>query len=208
MQVRYMKYIVVVLTILCVSSLILGLSFFDYINHIDIKVLNFVRINLTSSALTNFMKFISWLISPVPIITVILAIFIVFRKRKWATYITVNTVVAGLINYILKNIFRRGRPFEYMLMYVKGYSFPSAHAMISAIFLCSLIFFCKRNIKNKSIKNFVSIILIALLILVPISRVYLGVHNLTDVYIGSLMGFILFLISAYIIKKKDLVEVE
>ncbi len=206
MQLKYIKTTVIILSIVCIITTIFGVLFFESINHIDNLILNYVRCNFTSSIITNVMKFISWLISPVPIILFILAMLIFMKNKNPAVFITINIVAAGTINFILKNIFRRERPFDYMLTYVKGYSFPSAHAMISSSLLCSLIYCNNKYTKNKAIKNVIDIVLLLLIILVPISRVYLGVHNLTDVLIGSLTGGTLFALSIYVIKIKEMKE--
>ena len=57
------------------------------------------------------------------------------------------------INLILKLIFSRQRPLEYMLIDESGYSFPSGHSMVSIAFYGFLIYICYNLIKNKAARK-------------------------------------------------------
>lgn len=114
------------------------------------------------------------------------------------------TVIGGstITTYIIKHIFYRARPVAEAFYLETGSSFPSGHATAAmalyGFFLYTIWRFDKHHLKNPFI-----IFLVALIIFVGVSRLYLAVHYLSDVLAGYLVGFIWLLISARLIKKKE-----
>ncbi|HOO43760.1 MAG TPA: phosphatase PAP2 family protein, partial [Bacillota bacterium] len=110
-------------------------------------------------------------------------------------------------NSLLKLVIHRPRPFvadstiePLRLDTAGGYSFPSGHTQTAATTFFSLYY----NIK----KRWLLIVAIVITILVAISRMYLGVHYLTDVLVGAALGItIAWIFGKYFdrIKKIDLV---
>ncbi len=182
---------VTILTILFLVLTILGVILFEYIDMFDVYILNFVRSNFTYNILMHITQGISMILMPVPMLIILLILCFCIRNKTAPIFITSTTLITAIINIILKNIFRRQRPLEFMLVDESGYSFPSAHAMVSIAFYGSLIYCNNKFIKNPVLKTIFNIIFYSLIILTPISRVYLGVHNLTDVLIGTLLGYII-----------------
>ena len=108
-----------------------------------------------------------------------------------------------MLNYILKLIFSRTRPIDINIITETGYSFPSGHAMISLAiygFLAYLLW--KSDYKYKKIG--VSL-LVLLIVLIGISRIYLGVHYTSDVIAGFIvsLGYLLLFIDFIYPKIKD-----
>ena len=82
----------------------------------------------------------------------------------------------------------------------KSYSFPSGHSMISVLFFGSIIYLVnKYNVKHKKLITFS---LSTFVLLVGISRIYLGVHYLTDVVGGYLLGFIVLFLIIHLFERK------
>ncbi|MCB2296912.1 phosphatase PAP2 family protein [Clostridium tagluense] len=101
-----------------------------------------------------------------------------------------NIGITGFTNLILKNTVKRYRPMEIRLIDAHGYSFPSGHSSISTAIGLVLIYFILKRIKNKKIAYTLSALIFTYLILVGISRVYLGVHYPTDVLGGWAIAII------------------
>ena len=75
-----------------------------------------------------------------------------------------------------------------------GFSFPSAHAMLSAALYIMLIILVCKYLKNILAKIVLVPFFSALILVVAYSRVYLGVHYITDIIGGWLIGFAITLI--------------
>ena len=145
------------------------------------------------------------------LLTLFLAIFFLLRKNNWRFVLQITTVsiLAFVINNLLKDFYGRERPSDEHLVTVSHLSFPSGHAMSAAAFYGFIVYLCLRYIKNPWIKYSLTIICVILIFLIGISRVYLGVHYPSDVMAGFIGGFfwvtfciIIFNILGLIRKKK------
>jgi membrane-associated phospholipid phosphatase len=92
--------------------------------------------------------------------------------------------------YLLKHVVERARPaIDFMLYPETGFSFPSGHATAAMALYGFLLYTIWKHDKHFLKKPFV-ILLSALIVLVGVSRLYLGVHYLTDVLVGYAIGLI------------------
>lgn len=100
------------------------------------------------------------------------------------------SVIGGFgLNVLLKNVFHRPRPLvDYRLVQEIGFSFPSGHAMVAAALYTTLAFVLLRHIRDRGARRAIVVVTIILAIGIATSRVYLGVHYLTDVLAGALAG--------------------
>ena len=115
------------------------------------------------------------------LIMVLLSAFLFWIKEaKKAIFIFFSAGFGGLILFIIKYTVQRVRPLPEVF---SGYSFPSGHSTIIVVFFLSLLF-----IINK--KEILSMLAAFAIIAVPISRVVLGAHFLSDVVAGLLLGSI------------------
>ena len=115
------------------------------------------------------------------LIMVLLSVFLFWIKEaKKAIFIFFSAGFGGLILFIIKYTVQRVRPLPEVF---SGYSFPSGHSTIIVVFFLSLLF-----IINK--KEILSMLATFAIIAVPISRVVLGAHFLSDVIAGLLLGSI------------------
>ena len=146
-----------------------------------------------SDILTNIMKIITFLGSALSIILLTVLLIIVVKGKRNKILILINVIVTTLLNQLLKNVFQRGRPID-SIIEESGYSFPSGHSMVSMAFYGFLIYLVyKSNIKYKGL---IVGLLSVLIVLIGISRIYLGVHYPTDVIGGftlSLSYLLLFI---------------
>ena len=68
-------------------------------------------------------------------------IFFLFKKRKLAFYSLFNLLSVFVVNQVLKVLFSRVRPSDFMIIEESGYSFPSGHAQASMAFYGLIIYF-------------------------------------------------------------------
>jgi membrane-associated phospholipid phosphatase len=132
-----------------------------------------------------------------PITVLILAYLVYRRKRQSALLLLFGVGGAAVSNIILKLLFQRDRPsFWQSAITETGYSFPSGHAMISsALIFCIIILLWNTKYRLASIITGAIIV-----ILIGVSRLYLGVHYPTDVIAGWSVSLVWVLIVAITVK--------
>jgi len=126
---------------------------------------------------------------PVVVAGLVLCACMLWRLRR-ARFILPMLVSAGLadgLTVLGKFAFHRARP-EQGLIEPSGYSFPSGHATISVAFYGFLFFILIHFVRGW--RNRVNLVFAAVLLVLAIgfSRLYLGVHYLSDVLAGYLVG--------------------
>lgn len=162
------------------------------ISFIDSSVYNFL-ISFKNDSLTNFFRFITKF-SNVAFLVIFVLIVLLILRNKDAVFVIFNLIFLRLLNYVIKIIIKRDRPNILRLIKIGEYSFPSGHAMISMGVYGYLIYLIYKKIKNPYIKYLGIIILSLLIILIGISRIYLGVHYFSDVVAGYTLSLIYLII--------------
>ncbi len=126
-------------------------------------------------------------------VSILLLIFM--RDKKTALAVIMCLIVVGVTNFLFKQIVARPRP-DYGLIEETGKSFPSGHAMISMGYYGFLIYLASKL--NRGWRLAVRIALPISIILFGISRVYLGVHYMSDVIAGWCLGFVILVLFTFI----------
>ena len=124
------------------------------------------------------------------LITVLVVGFLVAsRKFSTAMFVAVAVASGALVNSALKGFFVRPRP-EIVphLIEVSSTSFPSGHAMNSAMAYLTLAALVARSQERVSVRLYLLGTAMALTLLVGLTRVYLGVHWPSDVLAGWSIG--------------------
>jgi undecaprenyl-diphosphatase len=117
--------------------------------------------------------------------------FLLLQTRyHTALFVTATAVGGELLSYILKHAFNRPRPTVVPNLRIMSPSFPSGHAMESAIVYLTLGAVLMRVAERRLTKVYCLGMAILLTTLVGISRVYLGVHYPTDVVAGWVVGLL------------------
>ena len=123
------------------------------------------------------------------IVAVMVAVLLVRKERASAIFVVVTAGAGALLNLGLKMIFARTRPdLASALAVARGYSFPSGHAMDSFITFGALVCIAFRQNWPWKAKSAVLAIALTMVVLVGLSRVYLGVHWASDIAGGWSAG--------------------
>lgn len=124
------------------------------------------------------------------LLTVLAAGFLVtIGKRSTALFVIVAITSGALLSTGLKSIFFRARPDVVPhLIQVTSPSFPSGHAMNSAVVYLTLAALIPRTQHGVATRVYLVGVAILLTVLVGMSRVYLGVHWPSDVVAGWSIG--------------------
>ena len=86
-----------------------------------------------------------------------------------------------------------------MMINESGFSFPSGHAMVATAFYGILIFLILKTDIKKVYKKIWIIVLSTVILLIGISRIYLGVHYASDVIAGFSLSISYIIIATTII---------
>jgi undecaprenyl-diphosphatase len=111
------------------------------------------------------------------------------RRARIALTVLACTLSGTAMSSLAKLAFARPRP-ELVPHSVEVYtaSFPSGHALMSAVVYLTLSVLVARTQPDRRVKLFIMIFAVAITLLVGLSRIYLGVHWPTDVLAGWCLG--------------------
>ena len=129
----------------------------------------------------------------VTVLTVIAALaagYLLVDRKPHAAAFTVGAIAGGaLVSTFLKWLYARTRPdvVEH-LVGIDSASFPSGHAMNSAVVYLTLAVLLARTQTDRRVRIYLISVAMALTLAVGFSRVYLGVHWPSDVMAGWTVG--------------------
>jgi membrane-associated phospholipid phosphatase len=135
---------------------------------------------------TRWWRWVSDVLSPTVLRVVALAVVVLLwlrGRRRTATFVAVTVVGAATLESLTKAIVGRARPvFPDPVAHAAGASFPSGHAMTS-LTVFGLVVILARKRRREAVG--VGLVAVAA---VGFSRMALGVHYLSDVLGGWLLG--------------------
>lgn len=189
--------------ILLLSVLFLGIVFFvktEKIASFDQSIYHFIM-QFQSDRFTFFFRQMTHM-GEAPVLIALFLILLILRYQLGIRCI-LFTAGNSILNQILKQIFVRSRPEIMQLIVIDGYSFPSGHSMAAMCVYGYLIYTVYHSSIQKDVKILMCILLSMIIVLVGISRIYLGVHYASDVLGGFLISIIYLLIVVHYDKKRS-----
>lgn len=142
--------------------------------------------------LNNILMIISYIGNEVLLFFILTGLFLAYKKKKWVLPLWATLVLSALVSFLLKVITQRARPFQQAIIatlpvltkmshFSWNLSFPSFNTMFV---FCALPFISKEFPKLKNIW-------LVFALLVALTRVYFGLHFMSDVLAGGLIGYFL-----------------
>ena len=157
----------------------------------DEWVANWLQEHATPS-FTATMRGVTVLGSPpfvVLVMFIAMAVLLLRGERYGAVQMALCVGGGMLINTGLKNVVNRARPhFEPALTAAHGYSFPSGHVAAATLLYGTFSVLVWRRLPPGLTRIVVVVTLILLVQLISLSRMYLGVHYLTDALAAQFLG--------------------
>ncbi|MFD1929674.1 phosphatase PAP2 family protein [Sporosarcina siberiensis] len=174
-----------------IASAISSESIVDF----DRTVIDFVQ-GMETTWLTTALKGFTWIgsvyfVAPIGLLIVGYLYFKLHYRHQAVLFATVmiGTVV---VNFLLKIYFKRERPEIHKIMEANGFSFPSGHTMMAFSLYAIIAYIAWRNVRTTLSRVLLFLFAVTMIIVIGMSRIYLGVHFPSDV-IGGLAASALWL---------------
>ena len=158
-------------------------------------------VGIRGDALTMVFRAITFCGNPITMVGLCVFVVAVPRRLKVGIPVVLMTVCGWGAQTLLKEVVGRPRPdMSFWLVEESSYSFPSGHANVSMIFWTALLILVGRALILKNRRGAAVLLRVLLAVfaaLIGVSRLYLGIHYLSDVAGGWLLaGAILVLLFA------------
>lgn len=126
----------------------------------------------------------------IAVTTALLGLVLLWKKRVfYLLALLVSVLGSGLSSRFTKLYFIRERPLHIAYYEPEStYSFPSGHATSAMALMGVLCYFIVLEVRNKKARWLLCLAAALYIMLMGFSRIYLGVHFLTDVVAGYLLG--------------------
>ena len=118
----------------------------------------------------------------------IIGYFLLTDRKPRAALVGISVSGGLIISNLLKTVFDRARPDIPTDVKVFSASFPSGHAMLSAVTFLTLGALLAQGSVDTRVKAYIAVLAIILTVAVGTTRVYHGVHHATDVLAGWCVG--------------------
>lgn len=180
------KKILTILIIVFISMFIL--TFCGYMHPYDIQFGQTFLIQ--DESLFNFTRIYTKICNPLIatiLVTIITIVFFVFKKFRAGIFVALSAGIGAALNHFLKEQIMFERP-PYRLIEEAGYTFPSGHSNAAAAIAVSLFIILQKSELNHRVKRVLTVLLSFFALSVAMSRVMLGVHYLSDIMSGLVLG--------------------
>jgi len=197
---KYLKWIICFISL--VIFIVLGILVLTKNDiYLDSMVYNFIS-KYISNDLTSVLKTLTHLSGTIMVILITLLVLIFHKNKKYGIFMAIDLILITIFQYILKFTFLRVRPVDINLIEETGYSFPSGHSLTAFAFYGFIIYLIQTSKLDKRSKNIYTILFSIIILVVGVSRVYLGVHFFTDVVGAFSFSLAFLIIYTHIIKER------
>lgn len=188
-----LRRFIILFSVIILCSILFGfyLKSIELTESFDYKIMTFIQNNnifTKNIILLNIIKFITFLGNGLTCFILFIPFGIYFyynNLKKEFLFLIITLLVVYALNELIKYIVSRKRPVEFFVINMGGFSYPSGHSMNISAFYLTLRYLLADKIKIKFINVFIYILIFS----IAISRVILGVHWLTDVIVGLILGY-------------------
>ena len=126
--------------------------------------------------------------SPIGVSVAIALALLVLRRRNAAVVAIGVPLAAFLSSELLKLLFHHARPLRALIPLPSSYSFPSGHATAAAATYLTLGLLLADRLTGATAKRLCIAASVLIALAIAWSRVYLGVHYVSDVVAGLVLG--------------------
>ena len=146
---------------------------------------------LQRNTMLTIIFFFFTLLGQVPIVFIITffaALYLWIEGKHWYVVpLLVSVIGCGFITLLAKELFARVRP-ELGLVQELTFAFPSGHAGIAVALFGFLGYVVLREMNDREKEIIIFFLAALLILLIGLSRLYLGVHYLSDIVSGYFVG--------------------
>ncbi len=165
--------------------------FSDIITEADVRVNTLLYAFRNAGAIKTFLWITLLGESPTIIVfALVTSALLYLTHKKWQVVTLWLTIIGSEgFTFMAKLIFQRPRPLNAVFLEDSN-SFPSGHSTIAVAFYGFLAYLVFKKLKNKILRVLTVLITILIILSIGFSRLYLGVHYVSDVWTGYLVGFL------------------
>ncbi|MFS0554182.1 phosphatase PAP2 family protein [Brevibacillus sp. 179-C9.3 HS] len=191
LTIRKNGYVLGALMFAVLATIMFALYTAGKVERMDQAAIAFAE-SIRSDAGTAFFRFVTNLgggMFLTPLAAIMFIVLYIKKYRMEAMIVLISLGVSEVINELLKLYFSRPRPSGINLIELpESFSFPSGHAMIGPAFYCMVALWITQWFAEKKWVSLVQPFVFIFVALLALSRVYLGVHYLSDVLTGFFLS--------------------
>ena len=181
------KKSIILIVALLLFILLTHAIYTNKISYIDTLAHSYI-LKIRNKKLTNALILITNIASATTLIIITCILLITIKNKKIPLYIFFNLFFSFTINSIAKVFFSRPRPTGINLIEEVSFSYPSGHSMIGMSYYGFIAYLLYKTYKHKPSTPILIFLIILMILLIGFSRIYLGVHYLSDIIGGFLLS--------------------
>ena len=165
----------------------------DVITNFDLPIAQWIQ-SINEPVLSWILLHVSdlgWAPLDIACVVVIAGVLAALRLRLEAVLVVISTLLAGGVGTLTKEVVQRARPtesFVHLAGHLADFSFPSGHVIFATVLFGTTFGIVWIVWPSSLVRNFVLVLLAALILLMGPSRIYMGEHWPTDVLGAYCLG--------------------